>query len=140
LPDFLTSSNALKAHVGEILSFLETARPTAVNLSAATTRLARTLHSLSQETDIKFVARQLIAEGWEIANEDIGRNIEMSKHGAEWLLQHYQHSKGDDLRLNVLTVCNTGSLATSVGYHRKRLMSYPLLITVRHRDMAQRWA
>jgi methylthioribose-1-phosphate isomerase len=88
-----------------------------VNLSAATTRLARTLHSLSEETDIRSVTKQLIAEGWEIADEDIGRNIEMSKHGAEWLLQHYQGSGSDDFPLNVLTVCNTGSLATSVGYH-----------------------
>lgn len=114
-PHFLASSELLKPHVEQLLSFLATARPTAVNLSAATTRLSRTLHSFSQETDTRIVAKELIAEGKRIADEDVGRNKEMSKHGADWLLQHYKNSGNDDTGLNVLTVCNTGSLATS-GY------------------------
>lgn len=84
-PHFLASSELLKPHVEQLLSFLATARPTAVNLSAATTRLSRTLHSFSQETDTRIVAKELIAEGKRIADEDVGRNKEMSKHGADWL-------------------------------------------------------
>ena len=97
-----------------MLSFLVTARPTAVNLSAATTRLTRALHSFNSETDPRIIAKELIAEGNLIADEDVGRNKEMSKHGAEWLSQQYQGN--GDSGFNVLTVCNTGSLATSVCY------------------------
>lgn len=112
-PHFLASEEALKSHVEQILSFLVTARPTAVNLSAATTRLSRTLQSFDRETNPRIIAKNLIAEGNLIADEDVGRNKEMSKLGAEWLSQQYQGS--GDSAFNVLTVCNTGSLATS-GY------------------------
>lgn len=114
--DFLASSETLKPHVEGILEFLVTARPTAVNLSAATTRLTRILHSFTEGTDTRIIAMKLIAEGNLIADEDVGRNKEMSKHGAEWLSQHYQNSGSGDSGFNVLTVCNTGSLATSVSY------------------------
>lgn len=92
-----------------------TARPTAVNLSAATTRLTQTLHSLKEETDTRVIAKELITEGKQIADEDVGRNKEMSKLGSEWLLRHYQRSGDEEQGLNILTVCNTGSLATSVS-------------------------
>jgi methylthioribose-1-phosphate isomerase len=113
----LASSETFKTHLEEILSFLATARPTAVNLSGATTRLSRTFHSLHDEPDTRIIAKELIAEGKLIADEDVGRNKEMSRHGAEWLLQYHQNSENFDPGLNVLTVCNTGSLATSVSYH-----------------------
>ncbi len=46
---------------------------------------------------------------------DVGRNRAMAKWGAEWLDDRSKQLGGDDRKLNVLTVCNTGSLATSVG-------------------------
>lgn len=38
----------------------------------------------------------------------------MSKLGGEWLVEQVKQSGGSGKGLNVLTVCNTGSLATSV--------------------------
>ncbi|KAG6833524.1 S-methyl-5-thioribose-1-phosphate isomerase [Tephrocybe sp. NHM501043] len=114
-PDFLASSDALKAHVVPILDYLYTARPTAVNLGAATRRLHKTLaSSLTSEGDVRSIAKALIAEGNLIADEDVGRNKEMSKWGGEWLLNQVGPEKSAG-GLNVMTVCNTGSLATS-GY------------------------
>ncbi|KAG6837501.1 S-methyl-5-thioribose-1-phosphate isomerase [Arthromyces matolae] len=87
-PDFLDSPQALKAHVEPILDFLFTARPTAVNLGAATRRLRKSLASslTSSEGDVLSITKALIAEGHLIADEDVGRNKEMSKWGGEWLL------------------------------------------------------
>ena len=62
---------------------------------------------------MRSIAKALVAEGHLIADEDVGRNKEMSKWGAEWLLSHVGPEKSAD-GLNVMTVCNTGSLATSV--------------------------
>ncbi|OCH95130.1 Methylthioribose-1-phosphate isomerase [Obba rivulosa] len=115
-PDFLASPERLRAHVEPLLDFLYTARPTAVNLGAATRRLARTLRaSVEAGKDARAVAEDLIAEGRTIDDEDVIRNKEMARWGGEWLVDRHKQrglSGGD---LNVMTVCNTGSLATS-GY------------------------
>ena len=110
------STEALKAHVSPILDFLFTARPTAVNLGAATRRLARTLQtSLNAGKGVRQIAEDLIQDGRQVAAEDVGRNKAMAKWGGDWLVELVEANgaSGDDL--NVLTVCNTGSLATSVG-------------------------
>lgn len=96
------------------LEYLFTARPTAVNLGAATRRLTGLLNASltsSQNKSPRDIAQELIDEGRKVADEDVGRNKEMAKLGGEWLVKESGVSKG----LNLLTVCNTGSLATS-GY------------------------
>lgn len=114
-PDFLVSPDALKAHVLPLLDFLYTARPTAVNLGAATRRLTKTIQvSIDARKDTETIAKDLIAEGKRIADEDVGRNKEMAKWGGEWLVQQVKERGESGKGLNVLTVCNTGSLATSV--------------------------
>jgi len=115
-PDFLSSPEALKAHVSPKLDFLFTARPTAVNLGAATRRLQRTLQtSLDAGKGAREIAEDLIQDGRQIAAEDIGRNKAMAKWGGDWLVELVKASGASGDGLSVLTVCNTGSLATS-GY------------------------
>ena len=110
------STEALKAHVSPILDFLFTARPTAVNLGAATRRLARTLQtSLDAGKGTRQIAEDLIQDGRQIAAEDVGRNKAMAKWGGDWLVELVKANGASGDGLNVLTVCNTGSLATSVG-------------------------
>lgn len=114
LPDYFASPEALKAHVQPILDYLYTARPTAVNLGNATRRLTKKLEDLSAVTqDTRAIVEDLIVEGKLIADEDVGRNKAMAKWGGDWLINRVQPSSPKTL--NVLTVCNTGSLATS-GY------------------------
>lgn len=62
---------------------------------------------MSVEKDARATAQALIAEARAVADEDVGRNKEMAKHGGDWLLSQVKDS-GESL--NVLTVCNTGSL------------------------------
>jgi methylthioribose-1-phosphate isomerase len=122
----------LKAHVEPILSYLFTARPTAVNLGAATRRLRTVLGAgFASGNDTRTIIQELIAEGKLIADEDLGRNKEMAKWGGEWLLNHVGDSK-----VNVLTVCNTGSLATSVCI---RVGIYVVMITHRMNSQPGLW-
>ena len=52
-----------------------------------------------------------------VHEEDLARNMEMGRLGAEWLWakRRAEGNEGDKKGLKVITVCNTGSLATS-GY------------------------
>ncbi|TFY54677.1 hypothetical protein EVG20_g9612 [Dentipellis fragilis] len=115
-PSYLSSPEALQAHVTKTLDFLYTARPTAVNLGTATRRLKGVLQSsIGAGKAPKDIAEDLIEEGKKIDDEDLGRNKEMAKWGGEWLVKEVQKAGGSGEGLNVMTVCNTGSLATS-GY------------------------
>jgi methylthioribose-1-phosphate isomerase len=112
-PGYLESVDALRAHVGPALDYLNTARPTAVNLGQAMRRL-RVVLDADGSGDVRALAETLVATGRLVAAEDVGRNREMARHGAEWVLDRVARREGQRRKLNVLTVCNTGSLATSV--------------------------
>lgn len=51
-----------------------------------------------------------------VHGEDLERCMTMGRLGAEWF---WKHKKGGDAKkgLKIVTVCNTGSLATSVSTH-----------------------
>lgn len=122
-PDFLGSPTLLQVYVVPQLDYLHTARPTAVNLGAATRRLAKLLSEAvtkhqqqpeprTPDADAALsIATDLIAEAKLIGGEDKAQNITMSRLGGEWL---HTRIGGSGKYLNVLTICNTGSLATSV--------------------------
>ena len=108
-------------HVEAILAHLFTARPTAVNLGAATRRLSKALSAgIDAGKDVRAIAAELVAEAREIDAEDVGRNKQMSKWGGDWLVERVRAAgMGSGDELNVMTVCNTGSLATSVRPSRR---------------------
>ncbi|KZT62069.1 putative translation initiation factor [Calocera cornea HHB12733] len=117
-PEWLSSASALSAHVSPVLDHLFTSRPTAVNLSQAIKRIRAVLAlTKAQGWTGAEAAEAVITESRAVADEDVGRNKEMSRVGAEWLLAQLEANgtiqPGESI--NVLTVCNTGSLATS-GY------------------------
>lgn len=127
-PEFFASPNALQAHVETILAYLYKSRPTAVNLGAATRRLTKTLNDgIAAGKDVQEIVQDLIAEGRLVADEDVGRNKAMAKWGGDWLVEQVMKNGESGEGLNVLTVCNTGSLATSVS---DPAVPIPLLPTV----------
>jgi methylthioribose-1-phosphate isomerase len=135
-PDFLSSPESLVSHVTPILDFLITARPTAVNLGAATRRLSRTLQSsLRAGKDARAIAEDLAEDGKQVAAEDVGRNKAMAKWGGDWLVEKVKGGGGSGDGLNVLTVCNTGSLATSVRTSLFLLYDYAAILIPSGRDM-----
>lgn len=116
-PAFLLSSESLSTQVIQKLDYLSGARPTAVNLGAAIRRLKAVLQSsIDAGKSVPLIAADLINEGKLIADEDFDRNKRMAEHGGEWLAELDRGSGGSGQELNVLTVCNTGSLATSVWH------------------------
>jgi methylthioribose-1-phosphate isomerase len=115
-PEWLGSAQALKNHVVPTLEYLNTARPTAVNLGQAMRRLKAVLDAgVEGGKNARTIAEELVKTGHSVADEDVGRNREMAKHGAEWLIEKVEKSEGQKRKLRVMTVCNTGSLATSVS-------------------------
>lgn len=99
------------------MDFLYTARPTAVNLGAATKRLSNTLRAgIDAGKDARAIAQDLVAEGKAIDDEDVSRNKAMSKWGGEWVVERLKGQGRPAEDLSLMTVCNTGSLATSVGF------------------------
>jgi methylthioribose-1-phosphate isomerase len=64
--------------------------------------------------DARTIAEDLVEDGKQVAAEDVGRNKAMAKWGGDWLVERMKGDGGSGDGLNVLTVCNTGSLATSV--------------------------
>jgi len=92
---------ALLAELDEVAETLRQTRPTAVNLSWALDRLLTRAHDPALQTPAEIVAA-LEAEAQALADEDVAINRRMGAHGAQVI------SDGD----NILTHCNTGSLAT----------------------------
>ncbi|KAK7000679.1 hypothetical protein R3P38DRAFT_2732470 [Favolaschia claudopus] len=112
----LASPEDVRSYVTPILAHLYTARPTAVNLGAATRRLTAILDaSIAAGKSAKEICNDLISEAHKINDEDLSRNKSMAKWGGDWLADVVKQNGGSGIELNVLTVCNTGSLATS-GY------------------------
>ncbi len=70
--------------------------------------------SLNAGRNARTIAEDLIEDGKQVAAEDVGRNKAMAKWGGDWLVEQVKGGGGTGDGLNVLTVCNTGSLATSV--------------------------
>lgn len=98
-----------------MLDYLQSSRPTAVNLGEAMDRIRRLLEAspASAPTLLDSVKETCYA----VHAEDLERNREMGRLGAEWLWSQRgaEALKAGKKGLKVITVCNTGSLATS-GY------------------------
>ncbi|SCV03083.1 LAMI_0H05336g1_1 [Lachancea mirantina] len=93
------------------LEFLRGSRPTAVNLSNA---LAHIRVIVKDASSMDGLHRALFEFVCALVDEDLANNKKMGDNGARYLLQELavEGFTGD---FGVLTICNTGSLATS-GY------------------------
>ncbi len=94
-----TDRDGLLADLAQAKAVLDAARPTAVNLSWATERIMRVARNQISPGNL---VSAVLAEAQRIADEDVEINRRMGAFGAEIVPQ----------RANILTHCNTGSLAT----------------------------
>jgi methylthioribose-1-phosphate isomerase len=95
-----SSKEDLIGEIEESAEMLRKTRPTAVNLFWA---IDRVIEEARRTTgDAGNVAKVIVAEAREIADEDVETNHKIGKHGSELIQQ------GD----KILTHCNAGSLAT----------------------------
>jgi len=115
-PGFTDAAAAADA-IRERAALLETARPTAVNLAGATTRLAAVARSAASApgADGASVTAAVIAAAEDMLDDDVECNHALADVGADALLAA---AAGRGLArpgapLRVLTHCNTGALATA---------------------------
>lgn len=97
-----TDPSALLEELRAAKTTLDAARPTAVNLSWATTRLLEVAEAqVGRGATVEAVRAALLAEAEAVANEDVEINRRMGFHGAEVIPDG----------ANLLHHCNTGKLA-----------------------------
>ena len=133
-PPSLETPQAILDWLFPTLDYLESSRPTAVNLQEGMDRVRNVARSFSPTSAdheaAKELAEKIVVTCQAIEKEDLERCITMSKLGAQWLVEKIKREKGGKDKLKVMTVCNTGSLATSVSrpfvvHHRA--LGYPKL-------------
>ena len=115
------STDKTRSHVVERLQYLKKSRPTAVNLSDAINKLSRVVFSASSQSDAtpQSVVKAYITAAERMLIDDVTDNKAIGSNGARWILDNTIAGKSktsdDSGDLAILTICNTGSLATA-GY------------------------
>ena len=115
VPSFVTVKE-VQEHNHPILDYLQSSRPTAVNLGEAMDRIRATLQEgdkLEGQKGALTLVESVKDVCTAVHGEDLERCVTMGRHGAEWLWK--RRGEGKKGGLKIVTVCNTGSLATSVG-------------------------
>ncbi|KAM0789536.1 hypothetical protein ACM66B_000351 [Microbotryomycetes sp. NB124-2] len=117
-PSALDSSAELCDQLLKQTAYLLESRPTAVNLREGLDRIETAAKQGTQlEYSPRDLAQSIIDAAVLVWSEDKERNVTIGDNGAKWILNKLetegQISATD--KISVLTVCNTGSLATS-GY------------------------
>ncbi|XP_008786516.1 methylthioribose-1-phosphate isomerase [Phoenix dactylifera] len=110
--DFTGTSGDAASFLVKKLEYLVSSRPTAVNLSDASTKLQNiVLKTAKTATEAKTVFQSYIDAAETMLTDDVADNKAIGFHGASFLPCQLK----DSGKLSVLTHCNTGSLATA-GY------------------------
>lgn len=113
---FKDEFDSIEKFVGEVrkhLNYLITARPTAVNMRKTSEYLIEYLEN-STEKEPQKLKEKFISKVEELLHKDLQDNTSIGDFGASHMIANRLCRKQDG-KLNVLTHCNTGSLATS-GY------------------------
>jgi methylthioribose-1-phosphate isomerase len=100
------SADPSEAGLRRAVAALEETRPTAVNLRWALNRMLNALVSLPR--DLRRAAA--FAKAREIADEDVAMCRRIARHGADLIFELADSRQG--ARVNILTHCNAGWLAT----------------------------
>ena len=108
-------ADALLSWIKEKMAYLKSSRPTAVNLTNALVevegKLMEALESSADEADkMKVLCKAVVEYSEFMLERDVSDNKAIGKFGAEAILK-----KTGKEKINLVTICNTGSLATA-GY------------------------
>jgi methylthioribose-1-phosphate isomerase len=106
----ITSLEEARSFLLDKMAYLRTSRPTAVNLFTATDQLTALVNELASRPSIQAVEvfDGFIEAAERMLEEDINSNRSIGSHGAQRILDIVLRDK-----IRVLTICNTGSLATA---------------------------
>lgn len=115
------SPDETRKQIIDRLQYLKGSRPTAVNLSDAVNKLTNIVSKAAAAADASgsTVINAYTAAAEQMLIDDVADNKAIGSHGATWILDNTKAGQlklADTSRdLGVLTICNTGSLATA-GY------------------------
>lgn len=113
------SAEEAAAYVKEKLHYLVQSRPTAVNLSRAATDITALVDSTLKQDGPQTssqLAESVIAAAEAMLEADVADNTNIGENGAKWTINELEaHGLKGSENFSVLTICNTGSLATA-GY------------------------
>lgn len=101
LRDFLGNSEEFVEKAKNLKNYLDSARPTAVNLAWATNRILEKIIE-NKEKSVQELKEIVLNEAKLIESEDVEKNYKIGEYGSELF------SPGD----TIMTICNTGELAT----------------------------
>ena len=101
------AEDASDANLEKAGQFLNAARPTAVNLSWAVSKMQAEL--IKVEANKRAATALILAD--QMAEEDVETNMSIGKHGAK-LIHDIADKKGNGDPVRILTHCNAGWLAT----------------------------
>lgn len=107
----LSSWENVRSKLFERIDFLLGSRPTAVNLFNSLKDIRRILEDADS---LKTFSVDLFSYVCQLIDQDLANNVKMGDNGAAYLLALLDKDRFTD-DFGVLTICNTGSLATS-GY------------------------
>lgn len=107
------NTDELHSHVSKSLEHLVTARPTAVNMRTEASKLTRFSQSLLQTCTVLEMKDRIIEWCTKLLVDDVATNKKLGDNGMNAILQ--RSKKVDRERVSLVTICNTGSLATA-GY------------------------
>lgn len=98
----------------ERTKYLRTSRPTAVNLFNAMEALEQVVVDASKSaTSADQVYEAFVAAAERMLEEDVAANKAIGDHGADAILECMKAAGRGGCKAKVLTICNTGSLATA---------------------------
>lgn len=109
------SAEAAAQHIKKDLDYLMTSRPTAVNLFDAGQKLSVVADKAAAAAgaDAASVVDTVVKTCEAMLKEDVQANKAIGQHGLEGMLNALQARGQPKEKLQILTHCNTGSLATA---------------------------
>jgi methylthioribose-1-phosphate isomerase len=108
--EFITNQENLLNFLSTSIAYLRTSRPTAVNLFIALDEVSSRISSRVVESSPESLLEEVVKMAEDLFAADVTMNKEIGRYGADKILSLVQRD-----RVRVLTICNTGSLATA-GY------------------------
>ncbi len=100
-----------KAYFTKIIAEVEASRPTAVNLFYATARMKAVFNNHFENSQLPEFNELILKEARAIHEKEIQNCEDMARFGVEQIKKDLGHILAER-KLNVLTHCNTGTLAT----------------------------
>lgn len=94
--------------IQEKLDYLRTSRPTAVNLEESCRKI-ESIMKQQNNNSVEAIVQAVLTYADSMMANDVATNMKIGKLGAEWIADRFSRP------IQILTHCNTGSLATA-GY------------------------